>query len=375
MGQSARNATPRFQFGGANCVKEDETAIDMNLSKSLAFEDSRHRCHLMPLQLGEFKLSVSFSRPRSNRKWTAPATVGSFRNARGGIMNSHECIPSNYALAAFALYRKVQTSYFDDFDLKGNEFYALTAIPFTVNEMELEPHRHGLELFSLVSSYPFNFLRPMLLRATRRIKFQGKFSEISNTILEQNLDRDKLNVQGLKEVSNRIQQNLILLSDSVDYKLQEAVPDYILKLAQAGILVWVLNEDNLEDMYIGCQSSLKQQVLVARFIEFGIGKTTVAIGNGASDISIPSDADVRVGINDLEEVLAVMFSENEDCLPHSAENRETLGVGHGSDPWDPSGHSYATSTLPFIFFKIWDPGGSLLQQHCFAVHTITLRTR
>ena len=49
MGQSARNATPRRQLGGANYVKEDETAIHANLSESFSFENSRHRCHPMPL--------------------------------------------------------------------------------------------------------------------------------------------------------------------------------------------------------------------------------------------------------------------------------------------------------------------------------------
>ena len=76
-------------------------------------------------------------------------------------------------------------------------FYAPTAIPFTINGLELESHRHGLELFSLVSIYTLGFMWPWLLRATRKIKLQGKFSKTSDTIIEQNLGKDKQDVQGL----------------------------------------------------------------------------------------------------------------------------------------------------------------------------------
>ena len=44
----------------------------------------------------------------------------------------------------------------------------------------------------------------------------------------------------------------------------------------------------------------------------------------------------------------------------SRESQEILVEELGSDLWDPGGHSYATSTHPSIFFKIWDPGGSPL---------------
>ena len=231
---------------------------------------------------------------------------------------------------------------------------------FSSHEVKLSC-RHGLELFNMVSICTLGFMWPWLLRATRRIKFQGKFSQTSNTIIEQNLGKDKQDVQGSKEISNRIKLNLILISGTaIDNKRQDGVPDCIVKLAQAGILIWVMNEDSMEEKCICCHSSPKQQVLVSRLIKFGIGKTPAAIGNGASDMGILPKAEVGVGINGFGGVQADMFREDEDYLLHISENQETRGVGRGLDPWDPGGHSYATSTLPSIFFKIWDPGGSLL---------------
>ena len=38
---------------------------------------------------------------------------------------------------------------------------------------------------------------------------------------------------------------------------------------------------------------------------------------------------------------------------------KTLGVGIGSNPWDPGGHYYTESLLLAFIFMIWAPGGSL----------------
>ena len=44
----------------------------------------------------------------------------------------------------------------------------------------------------------------------------------------------------------------------------------------------------------------------------------------------------------------------------SMKHHAMLAMGSRSNPWDLSGRSYATSTLPSTFFKIWDPRGSPL---------------
>ena len=64
-------------------------------------------------------------------------------------MNSHGCIPINYAPAAFVSLMKVQTSDFDDFYFKRDE----------LDGFELDLHMGGIEPFSLASTYPWNFLR------------------------------------------------------------------------------------------------------------------------------------------------------------------------------------------------------------------------
>lgn len=96
---------------------------------------------------------------------------------------------------------KVQTSYADDFSLKREEFYAPRAIPFTVDGVELDLHMRGFEFFSLVSTYTLDFPRPLLLKATGRIKFQGKVLKPSSTIIEQNFDKNRQHVQMLEKGS------------------------------------------------------------------------------------------------------------------------------------------------------------------------------
>lgn len=69
---------------------------------------------------------------------------------------------------------RIQTSYIDDFPLKREEFYATKTVPFTVDGIELDLRMHGFEFFNVVSPYTFDSLRPLHLKATGRIKFQGK---------------------------------------------------------------------------------------------------------------------------------------------------------------------------------------------------------
>ena len=70
-------------------------------------------------------------------------------------MNSHGCIPINYAPAAFVSLMKVQTSYFDELYLKRDE----------LDGIELDLHMGGIEPSSLASTYPWNLLSPALLIA------------------------------------------------------------------------------------------------------------------------------------------------------------------------------------------------------------------
>lgn len=115
----------------------------------------------------------SFCNRRFDIKWTAPKAEGSLSDARGDIIISHDSITVNSSSVAFELCTKVQTSYADEHQLNRKEFSAKGAIPFIVEGVELDLRMRGFEFFSLVSSYLFDSPKPMHLKATGKIKFQG----------------------------------------------------------------------------------------------------------------------------------------------------------------------------------------------------------
>ncbi|XP_040865035.1 protein TIC236, chloroplastic isoform X2 [Glycine max] len=188
--------------------EEDETSIDVNFSGSLAIDNIVLRYipssyQQMPLKLGvlngETKLSGSLLRPRFDIKWTAPIAEGSFNDARGDIIISHDYITVNSASAAFDLYMRVQTSYPDDFHHKTKDYNIARAIPFTIDGVELDLRMRGFEFFSLVSAYAMDSLRPLLLKASGRIKFQGKVLKPNGIISEQNFEMTRQHVQMLEK--------------------------------------------------------------------------------------------------------------------------------------------------------------------------------
>ncbi|KAG4931195.1 hypothetical protein AAZX31_17G191800 [Glycine max] len=188
--------------------EEDETSIDVNFSGSLAIDNIVLRYipssyHQMPLKLGvlngETKLSGSLLRPRFDIKWTAPTAEGSFNDARGDIIISHDYITVNSASAAFDLYMRVQTSYPDDFHHKREEYNIPRAIPLTIDGVELDLRMRGFEFFSLVSAYAMDSPRPLHLKASGRIKFQGKVLKPNGNISEQNFEMTRQHVQMLEK--------------------------------------------------------------------------------------------------------------------------------------------------------------------------------
>ncbi|KAK7384787.1 hypothetical protein VNO78_30489 [Psophocarpus tetragonolobus] len=187
--------------------EEDETAIDVNFSGSLAIDNIVLRYipsyyHQMPLKLGvlngETKLSGSLLKPRFDIKWTAPTAEGSFNDARGDIIISRDFITVNSASAAFDLYMRVQTSYPDDFHQRREDFNIPRAIPFTIDGVELDLRMRGFEFFSLVSGYAMDSPRPLHLKAAGRIKFQGKVLKPNGNISEQNFEMTRQHEQMLE---------------------------------------------------------------------------------------------------------------------------------------------------------------------------------
>ncbi|KAI3695763.1 hypothetical protein L1987_78763 [Smallanthus sonchifolius] len=157
--------------------EDDDTAMDVNLSGSLCFDKIMDQYvpgynHLVPFKFGdlngETKLSGALLKPRFDIKWTAPKAEGSFGDARGDMIISHEFITISSSSIAFELFTKVETSYPYENCLNRKELAVI------IEGVELDLRMRGFEIFNMVSSYAFDSLRPIHLKATGRIKFQGK---------------------------------------------------------------------------------------------------------------------------------------------------------------------------------------------------------
>ncbi|KAL5725142.1 P-type phospholipid transporter [Ranunculus cassubicifolius] len=72
-------------------------------------------------------------------------------------------------------------------------------------------------------------------------------------------------------------------------------------------LFWELANDC--SSVICCRSSPKQKALVTRLVKVKTGKTTLAIGDGANDVSMLQEADIGVGISGVEGMQAAMSSD------------------------------------------------------------------
>lgn len=114
---------------------------------------------------------------RFDIKWTAPRAEGSLSDARGDVIISHDHISVNSSSSAFELYSKVLTSYPDENWLFLRECGKVVTMPFSVEGVELDLRMRNFEFFNLVSSYTFDSLRPVHLKATGKIKFQGKVNK------------------------------------------------------------------------------------------------------------------------------------------------------------------------------------------------------
>ncbi|GAB2284872.1 hypothetical protein Dimus_019324 [Dionaea muscipula] len=175
-------------------AEENESALDVNFSGNLCFDKILHRylpsyLHLLPLKLGELKgdtkVSGSLLTPRFDVKWNAPRAEGSFTDARGDVIIAHDFITVNSSSNAFDLYTKVLTSYpalswSKDEVTESNK-------SFVIEGLELDLRMRGFEFFNIFSSYPFDSPRPLQLKATGRVKFQGQVIKLSDTGGQQSL--------------------------------------------------------------------------------------------------------------------------------------------------------------------------------------------
>ena len=120
---------------------------------------------------------------RFDIKWIAPKAEGSLSDARGDVIISHDHICVSSSSAAFELYTRVLTSYPDENQLCWTK--KVVNMPFSVEGVELDLRMRNFEFCNLVSSYTFDSLRPIHLKATGKIKFQGKINKNSHSQVSQ----------------------------------------------------------------------------------------------------------------------------------------------------------------------------------------------
>jgi len=196
----------------------DDSAMDINLSGTILLDKVLHRyipggIQLIPLKIGELngetRLSGSLIRPKFDIKWAAPNAEDSFSDARGNIVIAHDYIMVNSSSVSFDLNTRVQTSYIDDYLLNKETYQMKKIMPLIVEGVDLDLRMRGFEFAHIASSIPFDSPRPLHLKASGRVKFQGKIMKSSNIadgningVLQSNIDQNKLETNVSKLVGD-----------------------------------------------------------------------------------------------------------------------------------------------------------------------------
>ncbi|GJN32228.1 hypothetical protein PR202_gb20718 [Eleusine coracana subsp. coracana] len=201
------HVSANFTFNLDNCGESDDSAMDINLSGSILLDKVLRRyipggVQLIPLKIGELngetRLSGSLFRPKFDIKWAAPNAEDSFSDARGNIVIAHDYIMVNSSSVAFDLNTRVQTSYIDDYLLNKEMYQMKKIMPLIVEGVDLDLRMRGFEFAHIASSIPFDSPRPLHLKASGRLKFQGKVIKSSNVVdqidgvLQNTADQNKL---------------------------------------------------------------------------------------------------------------------------------------------------------------------------------------
>lgn len=87
----------------------------------------------------------------------------------------------NSSSVAFDLNMQVQTSYIEDCLLQQDPDATVRKVPLAVEGLDLDLRMRGFELASFFSMIQFDSPRPHHLKATGRVKFQGKVVKSRNT--------------------------------------------------------------------------------------------------------------------------------------------------------------------------------------------------
>eukprot|EP01018_Ginkgo_biloba_P034766 Gb_34397 [translate_table: standard] len=162
--------------------KMDETAIDINFSGNVYFDNVvRHYIpggiQVIPMKLGdvngEAKVYGSILRPRYDIKWTAPKAEGSFTDARGDIVISHEAIAISSSSMTFDLRTNIQTSYPHVQYLKEESLDFILPVGPDIEGVDVDLRLRGFDILGLTPTSPIGSPQAMHMKLSGRTKFQG----------------------------------------------------------------------------------------------------------------------------------------------------------------------------------------------------------
>lgn len=141
---------------------------------------------------------------RFDIKWVAPKAEDSFGDARGDIIITHDNIIVTSSSVAFDLYAKVQTSYHDDDLLDRETIDYKRRMPLIVGGVDLNLRLRDFELASFIASNTFDSPRSLHLKATGKVKFQGRVVKTIETMVENALG-SKGNSSGLHKIDSDVE--------------------------------------------------------------------------------------------------------------------------------------------------------------------------
>lgn len=115
----------------------------------------------------------------------------------------------NSSSVAFDLNTRVQTSYIDDYLVNKRTYEMNGIMPLIVEGVDLDLRMRGFEFAHIASSIPFDSPRPLHLKASGRVKFQGKIMKSSNIaddkskgVLQSDIDQKKVETNVSKLACN-----------------------------------------------------------------------------------------------------------------------------------------------------------------------------
>lgn len=150
----------------------------------------------------------------------------------------------------------------------------------------------------------------LLRQEMKQITISLETSEIK--ALEKAGDKEALEEASKESVVSQISEGLAQIATS------KASSEALALIIDGKSLAYALGDDMKNIFFelavgcasvICCRSSPKQKALVTRLVKDGIGKITLAIGDGANDVGMLQEADIGVGISGVEGMQAVMASD------------------------------------------------------------------